>query len=218
MALTPQDSEGQSLVASPTEPKKNPFKPADLTDDEMAALDTCGKYGGYTEEGHPCDRLSAFGIPGANYGITPGKCHHHTDVRMEALAAKKAEFLERFMDQPANLTDICREMKIATSRPYVWKLTDKGFARVFDALVIIVDAVRHHIAEDAMFDRIRDIEAGADTLRMFFFQNRSKGRWRDVRKDPAPAPSGNTTIINTGGGDLTINRKVWQMGDDFVDF
>jgi hypothetical protein len=133
MALTPQDSEGQSLVASPTEPKKNPFKPADLTDDEMAALDTCGKYGGYTEEGHPCDRLSAFGIPGANYGITPGKCHHHTDVRMEALAAKKAEFLERFMDQPANLTDICREMKIATSRPYVWKLTDKGFARVFDA-------------------------------------------------------------------------------------
>ena len=209
MALAPQKTEDQSLPASPN------GAPA-AAEAQMSALDTCGMYGGVALDGTPCERPSAFGVPGARYGITQGRCFHHTSEALDKVAKRKAEFLERYMEQPIGLQKLCEQMDMSCSQPYLWKLTDVGFRKTFEALVVIVDAVRQHLAEDAMFERICNVEAGADTLRMFYHQNRSNGRWRDVRKDPAP--SSGTTIIQAGG-DVTVNNtKVWQVGDDFVSF
>lgn len=218
-ALVPQITEVQSLPASDNDGKPaGVWRPgSSMSDEDMAALDTCGQYGGLTAEGLPCDHPSSFGIPGSRYGITPGRCYAHTTDALEETAKRKAQFLEAYMNQPATLIQICEKLKMSAATPYLWKLTDLHFRRTFEALVVIVDAVRNHIAEDAMFERITDKDAGADTLRMFYHQNRSNGRWRDVRKDPTPqAPSG--PVINAGGDVTVIQQKVWQMGDDFVGF
>lgn len=228
-ALGPQSTEVQSLTPSPAavtamvegSPQKGvklgSFTAGPVSDEEMAALDTCGKYGGWSVgDQTPCQRPSCFGVPNKRYGIDTGPCYQHTPERLDKIAERKAEFLERFMDQPTTLIAICTEMGIKTSQPALWKLTDLGFRRTYEALKLIVDDVRNNIAEDAMFDRIRDVESGADTLRMFFHQNRSHGRWRDVRKDPAPA--GNTTIIQPSGDVNVTHVKVWQVGNDFIDF
>jgi hypothetical protein len=194
------------------------FARGNRDEEQMAALDTCGQYGGWDQSNnHPCQRPSCFGILNATYGITQGKCFQHTDERMDALAQKKAAFLEAYMDQPKTLKEATAEAGIRVSMPYVWKVTDAGFRRTFEALRIIVDAVRDHCVEDAMYKRLEDVESGADTLRMFYLQNRSGGRWRDVRKDPAPQQP--TQIINASG-DVTVNNvKVWDMGNgEFVAF
>lgn len=215
--LAPSQTPQHALTAPvQSGPHSMGFANGTKTEEEMAALDICGQYGGWdATHDEPCQRPSCFGILHAQYGITAGRCYQHTEERLDRLAAKKADFLERYMNQPANLADICKEMKISTAQPYLWKMTDVGFRRTYEALVVIVDAVRHHIAEDAMFDRIRDVESGADTLRMFYHQNRSHGRWRDVRKDPAP---GAPTSITVQGDIHVDNRKVWQIGNDFVAF
>lgn len=210
----------QALVAAEqtalTGPVSTPGEvaPAAEDADEMSSLDTCGDYGGMADDtGEPCQTLSSFGIPGAQWGITQGRCFHHCQQKLDKIALRKAAFLERYMDQPVGIKKACEDVGIAVSHPYLWKMTDRAFAKTFEALVIIIDAARNQLAEDAMFERICNVDAGADTLRMFFHQNRSHGRWRDVRKDP-PA-GGNTTII--AGGDVTVN-KVWQMGDDYISF
>lgn len=219
-ALVPQKTEDQSLAASGNGTEKGDAV-TDVTEaerEQMSAMDTCGKYGGmHQETGEPCQSLCSFGVTGKRYGIDPGRCWRHIPETLEKQAQRKAAFLEAYMDQPKTLREATAEVGISISHPYLWKLTDIGFRKTFEALVVIVDAVRQHLAEDAMFERICNVEAGADTLRMFYHQNRSHGRWRDVRKDPAPAAPSNTII--QAGGDVTINQtKVWQVGDDFVSF
>jgi len=190
------------------------------SDEDMAALDTCGKYGGWdASNNRPCQRPSGFGVLNATYGISAIKCFQHSDEKLDKIANLKAEFLDRMMHQPAYLEDVCTALEIRTAQPHLWRLTDRAFARTWDTLQIIIDATRSQLAEDDLFKIIHEGKLDSATLRKFFSINRAPARWREVTKkveageNPAPAPS-----INAGGDVHITNVRYFQAGDEFFDF
>lgn len=198
--------------------------------DDLTTLLTCGDYGGstlhtvtYTDEEtgeqttdqvpDACDRPSSFGIPGARYGITPGRCYRHRPEALAAKAQQKAVFLEAYCAEPQlGIVNAATLAGVRRETIYLWANKDPEFAKNFQALRELADMILTDMVEEAAIERLLDPKSGADTLRMWYLQNRRSEKWKSAGKtgETVTAPAASFT----GGRHV----HVWKMGDQILEF
>jgi hypothetical protein len=197
--------------------------PPDEAEKAFDIIQVCGDFGGmasrtynHTVEGfdeevketvtEPCDLPSSFGISGARPGITPGRCFRHTAAALEGRERSKAEFLEYYSEHPkAGIEGTALALGLKLSTIQHWRMRDTWFRAAFDDVKEFVEDLRVEGAERSMYERIEDPSKNCDALRVWWLQNRAKGRWQNP-KSPDFQPGGGASF--KGGKHVHL----WQVG------
>lgn len=200
---------------------------------DLMSILTCGDAGGVarfrvkrrTPEGDEfeqevddsCDSPSSFGIPGARYGITPGRCYRHTTDELPAKAILKATFLEKYLEAPRLGLDNAAEVTgVTLATIYLWVERDAEFRTNFSYLRTITEAMLVDGVEEATIRRMSDEKNGADTIRALFLINRRADKWKTAGKVHESHAAAAAAASFSGGKHVHVYN--WKMGDQILPF
>lgn len=162
----------------------------------------------------PCQHPSSFGIPGSQYGITPGRCFRHTAERLDVVARKKASFLATYIEAPEKGVEhavLAVGMKSA-SNVYYWKESDPEFRANMNAIAEIAEAILTDRVEETVIRAIEEWRPGAARLAEWWLVNRRGHKWKSLGK----AEQGGTVPGPSFQGGKHVH--IWKMGDETLTF
>lgn len=161
----------------------------------------------------PCQNPSSFGLPGAQYGITPGRCYKHTPAGLDRVARKKAVFLDAYIQAPELGIGPAAERAGMASRSdiYWWKEHDPEFRENMEAIMSIAEAVLTDRVEEDVIAAIREWRPGAARLAEWWLVNRRGHKWKALGKT---SDDGGVNPKFQGGQHV----HVWRRGNEFDQF
>ena len=133
----------------------------------------CGDYGGRTAEDEPCQHEAGWGLfPGAE------RCAEHDEGAVATLHGYKRAVLLSLEDPLKNLAGACLAVGVAPSTVWRWRQADPAFDEAVVETTASRDALRVHLADDAVFGRILSGKAHAGT-EIFWLKNKAPQQFRD---------------------------------------
>ncbi len=161
----------------------------------------------------PCAHPSSFGIPGAEYGITPGLCFKHTKEALDDANWQKAHFLDTYAQNPElGIKAATIASGISRMNVYWWKDHDPKFRENMEAIMTLAEAILTDQVEEMVFEAIREWKPGAATIAQWWLANRRAHKWKAMGKaDQAGGP----TVNFKGGKHIHVG---WKMGDQTMSF
>jgi hypothetical protein len=162
----------------------------------------------------PCQNPSSFGIPGSQYGITPGPCYKHTKATLDLVARKKAIFLDAYMEAPElGIQAAAQRANMSRMNVYWWREHDPDFRESMLALVGLAEAIMTDQVEEYALDAIKNWRPGAARLVEWWLVNKRGDKWKSLGK--ADGDNGGGITPKFQGGQ---HVHVWKRGDKYDQF
>jgi hypothetical protein len=182
--------------------------PGIITRHPDAVRDTCGWHGGTTATGDPCDHPAGWGLTWTgssrpkSLGLpTATLCAEH-----DAGAAATLQGLKKGLADPfTHLAGACEKIGRDPATIWRWRQADPAFDSAVVEACSSRDALRVHLADDAIFGRILSGKAPPGT-EIFWLKNKAPDRFRDRTEVSGPngSPLAQVHTIMFGDAEITF--------------
>jgi hypothetical protein len=160
----------------------------------------CGDFGGRNADGTKCAHPAGWGK-----GRDEGQCVEHDPDADATLQGLKKRLLDELAVPTRNLVGACLQIGRDPSTVWRWRVADPEFDEAVAQACSNRDALRVHLADDAIFGRILSGESSAAS-EIFWLKNKAPNHFRD-RHEVTGANGSPLAQVHTmmfGGQEITF--------------